>query len=348
MAASLQFFLTRPGRTHTSTSTSRVYHGTHVPLIPVDQLPDWLHIVGVPRVLSDQHVAGLTHVGFVSRPQEAFEVFILERQLYELDQLLEQHEQMTPEASCSTTASHTSMAATAGKTADRAQQQKFGLKPGDFIKAQALGNAERARRGGGPVVTERSMSPEQLSAASNAPRAQYHDDGLVTEGTSRPATSADQAALEKNKPDVRQRSQRDVPGDGPSPEHSGPVAILPVPDSRRPVARGGLANSMHAPHAAPEQKARLPSNKLPAPSRGPGAQQQQQGPQPKGLVAPAEARSHSQGRGTAQELSRGPAYCRHWCMHGTCKVQFCTDPTVTKTTNSVSNPSERPCWDNNH
>lgn len=355
MAASLQFFLTRPGRIHTSTSTSRVHHGTHVPLIPVDQLPEWLHIVDVPRVLSDQHVAGLTHVGFVSQPQEAFEVFILEDQLSAAEHLLEQHEQTTP--GVSTTDSHLVTAATVAKTTDHdAQRQKFGLKPGDFIKAQALGNAERVvHRGGGPVATERSISPEQLSATADMSRAHHDDDNdddddcLVTEGTSQPETSADRAALEKIIPDVRQRLQGDddAPGERPSPERSGPVANLCPPESRRPVARQGLANSMHAPHAVPEQKMRSLSNKPPSSSRAP----QQQGQQLKGPPPTAEARSHSRGRGTAQELGRGPTYCRHWCMHGTCKVRFCTDPNVTRKKKKQTvylTPSERRFRDDNH
>lgn len=55
-------------REATAVQTSRgivIMPATKVPLIPVDQLPDWLVIVGVPRVLRQDDVADMHSVGVV-------------------------------------------------------------------------------------------------------------------------------------------------------------------------------------------------------------------------------------------------------------------------------------------
>ncbi|KAL8365998.1 hypothetical protein RB595_004670 [Gaeumannomyces hyphopodioides] len=311
MAASLQFFLTRPGTVHTS--NSRVRHGTNVPLIPVDQLPEWLHIVEVPRVLSDQHAAGLTNVGLARHPPETLEVFVLQDGLPVEER---QHDERTATA----------------KTAEHAppppppqqQQQQFGRRPGDFIRAQALGTVRRGHGGSG-METEREALPEQRSPASGLLRAL--DDDLAAERTGQPGARAVQQPLEDTLDDRQQpRGGSGAQGDRHSPSRCGSVASHQPVDSRLPVAaRGGLASSIHAPRVAAEHKTPPPPplSKLPF-SRVLGAPPQLQQEQPRGPPPTAEAwdpawTRHTQGRVAAPGHGRGASYCRHWCVHGTCK-----------------------------
>lgn len=52
-----EHFLVRPGE----------HHGVIVPLIAVDQLPDWIQLAGVPRELDAEEAIGLTSLGIIDR-----------------------------------------------------------------------------------------------------------------------------------------------------------------------------------------------------------------------------------------------------------------------------------------
>ncbi|KAF7546203.1 hypothetical protein G7Z17_g8603 [Cylindrodendrum hubeiense] len=58
------FFLVRPGlERFTSTGELIVQPGTIVPLIPIDLLPEWLDICGIPRNLQPEDTVGMTNLG---------------------------------------------------------------------------------------------------------------------------------------------------------------------------------------------------------------------------------------------------------------------------------------------
>ncbi|KAL8281902.1 hypothetical protein RB597_009566 [Gaeumannomyces tritici] len=328
MAASLQFFLTRPGAVQTS--KSRVRHGTNVPLIPVDQLPEWLHIVDVPRVLSDQHAAGLTSVGLACRPPETLEVCVLRARLPakeeeeeegEEDENENEHEEYAPPP-----------------PPPPPPQQQFGRRPGDFIKAQTLGTVGQAHAGKNGTEAERPAValPEQRSLSSDLLRALDEDLAAAAaerarQRNSRAAQQPPPPPLENTLDDGQQQQQQQPQGGGGAQgdRHHPPSRCASVAASRQPVvaaaARAGLASSMHAPRVAAEHKAAAAAApslvKLPF-SRAPGVQQQQQ--QPRGPPSTAEAYDpawvrHIQGRAAAPGHGRGASYCRHWCVHGTCK-----------------------------
>lgn len=56
-------FLSRPG-------TKDGKPGPIVPLIAVDQLPDWMQLMGVPRELDTEQTAGLTNLGIIDREDD--------------------------------------------------------------------------------------------------------------------------------------------------------------------------------------------------------------------------------------------------------------------------------------
>ncbi|KAI1446749.1 hypothetical protein F5Y02DRAFT_56552 [Annulohypoxylon stygium] len=71
-----QHFIVRPSVTkHTANSTVTI-PGPIVPLIAVDQLPEWLDLFGVPRELSLEQTVGLSNLGTVVRSPEFYEVYM--------------------------------------------------------------------------------------------------------------------------------------------------------------------------------------------------------------------------------------------------------------------------------
>lgn len=74
MPPRLQYFLVRPGITTQTDTETVVTLGALVPLIPVDQLPEWIEVIGVPRELSAEQTAGLSNLGIVAKGNGAFKL----------------------------------------------------------------------------------------------------------------------------------------------------------------------------------------------------------------------------------------------------------------------------------
>lgn len=70
-----QFYVIRPERKQTTTSGNVTY--SIVPLIPADQLPEWLDIVGVPKTLHHHQASKMTSVGIVPRDAGFYSVQIM-------------------------------------------------------------------------------------------------------------------------------------------------------------------------------------------------------------------------------------------------------------------------------
>ncbi|KAI1093688.1 hypothetical protein F5B19DRAFT_116923 [Rostrohypoxylon terebratum] len=71
-----QHFIVRPGVTKHTASGTVTTPGPIVPLIAVDQLPEWLDLFGVPRELSLEQTVGLTNLGTVVRDPEFYDVYM--------------------------------------------------------------------------------------------------------------------------------------------------------------------------------------------------------------------------------------------------------------------------------
>ncbi|KAG6362049.1 hypothetical protein INS49_010278 [Diaporthe citri] len=67
MYPSVNHFIVRPG-------TDDGTPGPIVPLVAVDQLPDWMQLTGVPRELDAEQTIGLTNLGLVDKDDSIFEV----------------------------------------------------------------------------------------------------------------------------------------------------------------------------------------------------------------------------------------------------------------------------------
>ncbi|KAK4156919.1 hypothetical protein C8A00DRAFT_40715 [Chaetomidium leptoderma] len=81
MASGPRFFIVRPD-TKRSTADGRVHTlpGPIVPLVAVDELPEWLDIVGVPRELSVEQTIGLCNLGTASKGKGAYAVRAIRQQ----------------------------------------------------------------------------------------------------------------------------------------------------------------------------------------------------------------------------------------------------------------------------
>ncbi|EMR68307.1 putative zinc finger dna-binding protein [Eutypa lata UCREL1] len=62
-----QHFLVRPGTIKHTASGPVTIPGPMVPLLPVDQLPEWMDVLGVPRALAVEQTAGLINLGTVAK-----------------------------------------------------------------------------------------------------------------------------------------------------------------------------------------------------------------------------------------------------------------------------------------
>ncbi|KAI1642064.1 uncharacterized protein F4817DRAFT_354022 [Daldinia loculata] len=68
------YFIVRPGTTKHTASGTVTTPGPIVPLIAVDQLPEWLDLFGVPRELSVEQTVGLCNLGTAVRNPEFYQV----------------------------------------------------------------------------------------------------------------------------------------------------------------------------------------------------------------------------------------------------------------------------------
>ncbi|KAI0842854.1 hypothetical protein F5Y06DRAFT_304515 [Hypoxylon sp. FL0890] len=71
-----QHFIVRPGVTKHTASGTVTSPGPIVPLVAVDQLPQWLDVAGVPRELSVEQTVGLTNLGTLVRNPEFYTVYM--------------------------------------------------------------------------------------------------------------------------------------------------------------------------------------------------------------------------------------------------------------------------------
>ncbi|KAK0657278.1 hypothetical protein B0T16DRAFT_56590 [Cercophora newfieldiana] len=77
MAPHPLFFLVRPGVTvQTPSGPIQKQPGSIVPLIAVDELPDWIDIVGAPRELTVQQTIGLSNLGSYAKGEDTYPVLI--------------------------------------------------------------------------------------------------------------------------------------------------------------------------------------------------------------------------------------------------------------------------------
>ncbi|KAK7417971.1 hypothetical protein QQX98_004273 [Neonectria punicea] len=68
-----QFFLIRPGlERFTTTGELIVQPGKIVPLVPIDLLPEWLEVVGVPRCLRPDQTVGMNNLGSIHAETETY------------------------------------------------------------------------------------------------------------------------------------------------------------------------------------------------------------------------------------------------------------------------------------
>ncbi|KAK7426400.1 hypothetical protein QQZ08_007155 [Neonectria magnoliae] len=68
-----QFFLIRPGlERFTTTGELIVQPGKIVPLVPIDLLPEWLEVVGVPRCLRPDQAVGMNNLGSIHAETETY------------------------------------------------------------------------------------------------------------------------------------------------------------------------------------------------------------------------------------------------------------------------------------
>jgi hypothetical protein len=74
MASYLRYFLVRPGAQQQANPGGAVSVSSIVPLIAVDQLPEWIDIAGVPRKLTVDQTVGMSNLGTIPSDEEILDV----------------------------------------------------------------------------------------------------------------------------------------------------------------------------------------------------------------------------------------------------------------------------------
>ncbi|KAL2263452.1 hypothetical protein VTK26DRAFT_6750 [Humicola hyalothermophila] len=74
-----RFFVVRPEERQTSEGTTETVPGPIVPLIAIDELPEWLDVGGIPRELTVEQTVGLYNLGTVPRGNGTYSINIIRR-----------------------------------------------------------------------------------------------------------------------------------------------------------------------------------------------------------------------------------------------------------------------------
>ncbi|EHA49114.1 hypothetical protein MGG_00379 [Pyricularia oryzae 70-15] len=135
MAPLLQYYLVRPANKMQTASGYVRIPESKVPMIPVDILPEWIEIVGLPRSLRDDHAVGLTSLGHIEQPQDTLEV-----RIHRVDPLV--HRRAVPHAH----ASHLSSGRIGASIANNMELHKrepVRVVPSDQLKTTTLGELKK-------------------------------------------------------------------------------------------------------------------------------------------------------------------------------------------------------------
>ncbi|KAI6477280.1 hypothetical protein MCOR17_000608 [Pyricularia oryzae] len=171
MAPLLQYYLVRPAsKMQTASGYVRIPE-SKVPMIPVDILPEWIEIVGLPRSLRDDHAVGLTSLGHIEQPQDTLEV-----RIHRVDPSV--HRRAVPHAH----ASHLSSGRIGASIANNMELHKrepVRVVPSDQVMTTTLGELKKQQKERLNIDVPRKLEAEMPStqsrqAAKEAPASSKH------------------------------------------------------------------------------------------------------------------------------------------------------------------------------
>ncbi|KAI1412600.1 hypothetical protein F5Y13DRAFT_44682 [Hypoxylon sp. FL1857] len=316
-----QHFIVRPSLTKHTASGTVTIPGPIVPLVAVDQLPEWFELSGVPRELNLEQTVGLTNLGTAVRDPEFYTVRM----------------RSDPETT-SSTMSPDRIAMVTPTSRER--------RPGQMDQMQQT--QQQQRRGITVEDTDNGrlipvdMSATPLLGSYMDPAAMSFTDGghhSVLDSRARVSSGAIQAT---NNTDIR--TERQKTGNNNNSPHQQPPSTANVtlgirPRLPSPTATGstppGSSNPYpilhHYPHPQHHHDLHPPYPLAPPPSPQHPADRMLQSwyhplhpsshHKPTSSASIARQKSNPSGPSSSSGggSERPSIYCRHWCHRGTCR-----------------------------
>ncbi|KAK1781868.1 hypothetical protein QBC45DRAFT_28329 [Copromyces sp. CBS 386.78] len=303
-----QFFLVRPDTEVLRNDTGAIQReqGPMVPLIAVDELPDWIDI-GLPRELTVEQTVGLYNLGMVPHTGDTYRVRIIEPNSQEEFVWKRTRDSSKPTLVSSGVCApgHRTMAQPeqSQRAPYNAPAASTGRNPSSIPRPSA---AEPCPHPAPPNMAAASSNPNRLTRAEDEHSMRWAD--LVERSITRDTEAQD----------PRRHSTLLAPPPSPqiAPHHPTVHQDAMTPDHR---ASAPLHNTMTTPPnpAANTDALATANHNTPTIAANPASPG----------VTPSNSTSSSSAATTASSstASSSPAsstpqeYCRHWCQHGTCK-----------------------------
>ncbi|KAK6081807.1 hypothetical protein SCUP234_04582 [Seiridium cupressi] len=319
-----QYFIVRPDVTKQTASGAVTTKGPMVPLIPADQLPPWLGIVGVPRELDMEQMKGLRNLGETSKDFGSYEVCFLreyggssqdsnvsiqdQRKRQYPDSLTEGQVRKAAPATVDIQHATSKIPSNNNTKVSRKSGQKHLNKHHKRHDTPSDSNSG-AESSGGEHSSGRSSSSKASASSSTDTELTYHlraKDGLKGSRHA-PTISMEKTVTSRSIPtDLVVPLNPRIPSP-PSPPPSGPSNPYPVLHRKGPVP------------AADHPASRL--LKAFAPGGGYSPTQPAYGLSSvtahRGKDLMPSAMTYREGN--HRDGSEGTIFCRHWCHHNTCK-----------------------------
>ncbi|ORY62177.1 uncharacterized protein BCR38DRAFT_486447 [Pseudomassariella vexata] len=306
-----QHFLVRPGTTKHTASGTAMIPGPIVPLIPIDQLPEWLDVVGIPRDLTVEQTMGLCNLGTVARSSDYYDVHLLNdvrlmtaASPYHGSEDLNSH---TSGRNTGLSSSHINPSSSSSRIDLSARAFTIGNANTNSNKKNNSNNGKADNTHVYPIRKINDNDPHSTSCGANSPSSKTSS--TITHSKPQ-GFDSNPKPLSKTKPIKDHRpttinANDQTPIVPLNPRLPSPPASSTVPSNPYP-----LLWPHHGPHPA---SCFLSTSASPFPSSTssplPSSSTATTGYYPK----------HLHHRGGSYNNSTSNIFCRHWCHYGTCK-----------------------------
>ncbi|TLD29303.1 hypothetical protein PspLS_03941 [Pyricularia sp. CBS 133598] len=291
MTSLLQYYLVRPASKIKTSSGYVKVPGSKVPMIPIDILPEWLEIVGLPRSLRDSQAVGLKSLGHIEQPQETLEV-----RLCRVDPSV--HDRVIPHAPVSHLPSG-NIVTTSMSTVESFGKEPAGTMPGNYVKGAALEEQGKQRRRERPNGERLANTAEPGRPNVDAPR----------------KLDAETPAAQNRQTAEASMSLRAAPTQKQQRNHT-TAEEVPACSERAPVAApNGLPSSVHARRDLSVEVAA----KTGSVSAAPSWQDQRSSGRALQLSDNEDMRKTMHGARKKTKVPGARRFCHHWCHYGVCK-----------------------------
>ncbi|KAK7952388.1 uncharacterized protein PG986_008116 [Apiospora aurea] len=294
-------FLVRPATTKHTASGTITTPGPMVPLIAVDQLPEWIDIAGVPRELTVEQTMGLQNLGSVVVPGEAAEYYEVR---------LHQDVRFVKSSSSS---SHSALKRRESSKNNSSSllmdPDAASLAPSETDLLGSGSSSQHAHRKQSDLVTVVNGTSGHHSSNMNNPddstssALNSSSETSYSSSSTEPATSHTRSKKPPTKKGKEKASKTETTAANSSKGLQGNTTTIKPPEPLPPHH-----------HPASRLLSAIAPTPLYSPAH-PQQQQQQTAPNPHSPHDPHNPNSKS----SSQRHQRAIVHCRHWCHHGSCK-----------------------------